>query len=162
MSPKSSRYHLTKNQALPYHLIAKVSPEMAKTLGDLIQEKMKSAGIGTKSELARRIGKSSAYVGDLINNTGKTKSGTYTPSQETIKKLAQVLDIDEAEILQALDYLPKTDTEESKDVFDEVRMIFKGSRDLTDEDKDDLNRVIEMARASIEKRKSQKLETTEK
>lgn len=78
---------------------------MSEKLGDLIQRRMKEVGIKNKSELARRLGKSAAYVGDLINDTAKTKSGTYTPSQEVVTKLSEVLEISEAEILAALNYL---------------------------------------------------------
>jgi transcriptional regulator with XRE-family HTH domain len=77
---------------------------MRETLGELITRRMRDLGIASKSELARLTGYSNAYIGDLINNTGKTKSGTYQPSPELVSKLAGVLKITEIEILATIGY----------------------------------------------------------
>ncbi|HRH45880.1 MAG TPA: helix-turn-helix transcriptional regulator, partial [Pyrinomonadaceae bacterium] len=104
MTKDFSRYYLKTNQARPYHFNVKVLPKMQETLGGLIQRRMKEVGISSKSELARLIGKSASYVGDLINNTGKTKSGTYKPSPEVVSALCFHLKVSENEILQAIGY----------------------------------------------------------
>jgi transcriptional regulator with XRE-family HTH domain len=77
------------------------------TLGALITRRLNDLNM-SKAELARRIGKSPAYVGDLANDTAKTKSGKYDPSPEVIDALAYHLQISREEILVALDYLPQT------------------------------------------------------
>lgn len=103
---KISRYYLKVFQAQTYDFSVKVIPKDMEKLGDLIRRRMGDVGIASKSELARRIGKSAAYVGDLINDTAKTKSGTYQPSPGVVSKLATVLEISELEILAAIGYAP--------------------------------------------------------
>ena len=108
MLQNNSRYHLRKNQAQPLANVSKVLPEMKETLGELIQRRMKDVGIPSKAELARRLGISSAYAGDLANDTGKTKEGTYMPSPELTSKLIEVLKVSENEVLSAIGYAEKT------------------------------------------------------
>lgn len=74
---------------------------MDETLGKLIQRRLNELKM-SKAELARRIGKSPAYVGDLANDTAKTKSGTYVPSAEVVDALAYHLQISREEILVTL------------------------------------------------------------
>ena len=102
MIAENSRQYLIKNQASPLSFYDKVLPEMSETLGQLIQRRMKDLGIPSKAELARRLGISSAYAGDLANDTGKTKDGIYTPGSELIAKLSKVLEVTEIEILTAI------------------------------------------------------------
>ena len=87
---------------------------MQETLGQLIQRRLTELKM-SKAELARRIGKSPAYVGDLANDTAKTKSGTYVPSAEVVDALAYHLQISREEILVVLDYLPQTSDDLSKE-----------------------------------------------
>ncbi len=87
---------------------------MQETLGQLIQRRLKELKM-SKAELARRIGKSPAYVGDMANDTAKTKSGTYVPSAEVVDALAYHLQISREEILVVLDYLPQTSDDLSKE-----------------------------------------------
>lgn len=110
MFENNSRYHLKKFQALPFNFNVTVLPENMENLGDLIRRRMNDVGISSKSELARRLGKSAAYVGDLINNTAKTKSGTYLPSPEVVGKLSEVLDVSESEILNAVGYMSSNES----------------------------------------------------
>jgi transcriptional regulator with XRE-family HTH domain len=87
---------------------------MEETLGKLIQRRLTELKM-SKAELARRIGKSPAYVGDMANDTAKTKSGTYVPSAEVVDALAYHLQISREEILVVLDYLPQTSDDLSKE-----------------------------------------------
>lgn len=87
---------------------------MEETLGSLIQRRLKELKM-SKAELARRIGKSPAYVGDLANDTAKTKSGTYVPSAEVVDALSFHLQISREEILVRLDYLPQTTDDLAKE-----------------------------------------------
>lgn len=87
---------------------------MEETLGKLIQRRLTELKM-SKAELARRIGKSPAYVGDMANDTAKTKSGTYVPSAEVVDALAYHLQISREEILVVLDYLPQTTNDLSKE-----------------------------------------------
>lgn len=87
---------------------------MKETLGGLISRRLNELNM-SKAELARRIGKSPAYVGDLANDTAKTKTGKYVPSQEVVDSLAYHLQISREEILVSLDYLPQTMDEFSKE-----------------------------------------------
>jgi transcriptional regulator with XRE-family HTH domain len=87
---------------------------MQETLGQLIQRRLTELKM-SKAELARRIGKSPAYVGDMANDTAKTKSGTYVPSAEVVDALAYHLQISREEILVVLDYLPQTSDDLSKE-----------------------------------------------
>lgn len=123
MFVKNSSYYLNKNQALALSYNVKLLPEMVEKLGDLIQRRMNEVGIKNKSELARLIGKSAAYAGDLINNTAKTKKGFYTPSKETIKALAKALQVDETEILTAMNYLPENSKDKTDGLFAGIERI---------------------------------------
>jgi transcriptional regulator with XRE-family HTH domain len=97
---QNSRYHLKSFQAQATVLTVKVIPEMPDSLGNIIRRRMKEVGIDTASELGRRIGVSSAYASDLINDSGKTRSGTYTPSFDVIRNLATVLKVPATQLLE--------------------------------------------------------------
>jgi len=84
------------------------------TLGELISRRLNDLNV-SKAELARRIGKSPAYVGDLANDSAKTKSGKYYPSPEVIDALAYHLQISREEFLVTMDYLPQTSDDLSKE-----------------------------------------------
>ena len=107
MIKENSRLYLNKFQAQPCVLFDKVLPEMTETLGELITRRMKDLGIRNNSELARLIKRSDAYVGDLVNDRAKTKSGTYKPRPDTLANLSKHLQVSEIEILTAIGYAPK-------------------------------------------------------
>jgi transcriptional regulator with XRE-family HTH domain len=150
MFTEKSRYNLNKFQAQPYSLFDKVLPEMAETLGDLIRRRMKDVGIKNNSELARLIKRSDAYVGDLVNDRGKTKSGTYKPSPETLANLAKVLKVSEIEILNAIGY-----TAQNAPMLPEPLNImdFDG---FDEEDLKDIREYIEFKRTQKEKAQQKK------
>lgn len=129
----------------------KVVPEyiyMVETLGQLIQRRLTDLGM-RKSELARSLGVSATYVGDLANDTARTtKSGRYTPSPEMARKLARVLEVRLEEVLAAIGYLrPRSATERASDPLEEVRDLFFGWDEATDEEReralDDLRMIAE-------------------
>lgn len=97
---RNTRYHLTLNQATPAHPNGKVMT-MPETLGELIQRRMREVGIPSKAELARRVGVSSQYMGDIINDRGKTRRGYYVPGPELLAGLSNTLKVPETEILAA-------------------------------------------------------------
>jgi transcriptional regulator with XRE-family HTH domain len=101
MITEKTRYHLIKNQALPYLFGAKVLPDMPETLGELISRRMIDLGIPSKAALAKALDISSAYAGDLVNDKGKTRGGFYKPSAELTAKLAKVLQVSEVDIVSA-------------------------------------------------------------
>jgi transcriptional regulator with XRE-family HTH domain len=110
MQQNNSRYYLNDFQAQPYPISDKVLPQMAETLGQLMKRRMIELQIGSNSELARLMGMSDAYIGDLINDTGKTKDGVYRPRPKTVKKLANALKVTELEILAAATNAPNAGT----------------------------------------------------
>jgi hypothetical protein len=118
MLRENSRYYLRRNQAQPYVSFAKVLPNMRETLGELIQRRMKDLGIRSNSQLAKMIGVSSAYAGDLINDKGKTQSGTYKPGPEVVVSLAKVLEIEISDILTATGYTDGLDPKQAREVHD--------------------------------------------
>ena len=69
-------------------------------LSQLITRRLKELDL-SKSDLAKRIGKSRAYVTDLANATANTPSGQYRPSPEVLSSLAKNLKVSELEILRA-------------------------------------------------------------
>ena len=102
MQDINTSFHLTKNKAQAIYLNDKVRTTMKNSLGDLIRKRMKDLNIRSKVELARLVGVSAPYMGDLINATAKTKSGTYSPSFEVIGKLAEVLQIKPNDVIDAI------------------------------------------------------------
>lgn len=72
-------------------------------LSQLISRRLNETGL-SKSDLAKLIGKSRAYVTDLANGTAATQSGQYRPSPEVMASLAKHLEISENEILNAAGY----------------------------------------------------------
>jgi ribosome-binding protein aMBF1 (putative translation factor) len=160
MIKENSRYYLNKNQAQTYIFGAKVLPEMTETLGELIQRRMKDVGISSKSELARRIGKSEAYVGDLINDTGKTKSGSYKPSPEVVNKLSKTLEISEIEILNAIGYAPQNGNTFNINIGEDVRLSLLHGEKLTEEEQQEFvqafNVAYEIAKKRIDEKRAKK------
>lgn len=100
------------------------------TLGELITRRLNELNM-SKAELARRIGKSPAYVGDMANDTAKTKSGKYYPSPEVIDALAYHLQISQEELLVTIDYLPQT----SNDLAREFPALMSGYEKLSPENR---------------------------
>jgi transcriptional regulator with XRE-family HTH domain len=99
-------------------------------LGELITRQLNELNL-SKAELARRIGKSPAYVGDLANDSAKTKSGKYYPSPEVVDALAYHLQVSRQELLVTLDYLPQT----SDDLGKEFPALMSGYEKLSPENK---------------------------
>lgn len=97
---------------------------MANKLGDLIRDRMKALGIETNVALAEKLGVSGGYIGDLINNTGKSKRGYYIPSPEMVGKLSKHLLISQTKILQSIGYqvedLNTPEFTELKEIFQQL------------------------------------------
>lgn len=140
MLENNSRYHLTKNQAQPLYFHSKVMPVMKETLGGLIQRRMRDVGIPSKAELARRLGISSAYAGDLANDTGKTKDGVYMPSPDLTAKMVEVLEVSENKILNAIGYASESAVEKiPAPILDAI-----GRNDLTEQHTELIANFIDM------------------
>lgn len=146
-------------QALPNQFLGKVIPEMQETLGELIRRRMNEVGIKNNSELARLIGRSDAYVGDLINDRGKTKSGKYQPRTQTISKLSHVLRIPESEILNALGF-SATEDAVVIDVSEDVKLNLLDGQDYNEEERavfgNDVGVAVEIAKRRIEEKRKEK------
>lgn len=157
MLKNNSRYYLTKNQALPFVFYNKVLPEMPEKLSDLIQRRMKDVGIPTKAELARQLGISSAYAGDLANGTGKTKDGSYMPSPELVAKLVKVLQVSENEILNAIGYATDSSNYiETTELDENVRVQLLGAKHFSDEDKREFIEAFQVAYEVAKRRIAEK------
>jgi transcriptional regulator with XRE-family HTH domain len=102
-SVEKSQVSLYNKEALTLQRDCKVILNMHETLGALIQRRLNELGM-SKAELAKRVGVSRAYVGDLANQTAKTQTGSYRPGPEVVEKLARHLDISTTEILAAMGY----------------------------------------------------------
>lgn len=94
-------------------------------LSELVSRRLSELRM-SKSELARRLGLSRAYITDLANGTANTQSGQYSPSPEVIEGLAKHLQIDQSEILKAMGYTPTELDSEAYDILDLVRIQFVG------------------------------------
>lgn len=101
--------NLSSCQVLPYN---KFSPALLfpckvvanlENLSQLISRRLSEVGM-SKSELAKRIGKSRAYVTDLANGTASTQSGQYRPKPEVLAALAKHLQVPEVDVLNAAGY----------------------------------------------------------
>lgn len=62
--------------------------------------------IDSISELAREVGYSRSYLTHITNDTSPTKRGHYLPEPKFIRKLAEVLVVNESVILRPLGYIP--------------------------------------------------------
>lgn len=87
--------------------ICKLLATVKENLSDLIQRRLKELKI-KKAELARRTGLSRTYITDLANGTGNTQSGQYNLSPDSVTKLSKALEVTEAEILEAMNYLSES------------------------------------------------------
>lgn len=99
---------LTQEASNALRIVCKVSQYMpetsaAETIGNLILRRLKDLNI-SKAELAKRVGVSRAYIGDLANQTAKTQTGFYRPGPEIVQKLAHELQVPASEILNAIGY----------------------------------------------------------
>lgn len=137
----NSRYYLRKIQATPFINNDKVLPEMAaETLGELIKRRMKDLDIRNNSELARMAKLSDAYVGDLVNDRGKTKSGKYKPRPATLTNLARILKVSELEILNAIGYTSEDKDVQTYQIAPGVTLTFENGSNWQDEQ---INKFVE-------------------
>lgn len=113
---------------------------MAETLGELIKRRMKDLGIKNNSELGRMLKLSDAYIGDLVNDRGKTKSGTYKPRPATLAKLARVLRVSELEILNAVGYTSQERDVRTYQIASGVTLTFDKNSNWQDEQ---INKLVE-------------------
>lgn len=113
---------------------------MAETLGELIKRRMKNLDIRNNSELGRMLKLSDAYIGDLINDRGKTKSGTYKPRPATLANLAQVLQVSELEILNAIGYTSQEKDVKTYQIAPGVTLTFDRNSNWQDEQ---INKFVE-------------------
>lgn len=113
---------------------------MAETLGELIKRRMKDLGIKNNSELGRMLKLSDAYIGDLVNDRGKTKSGTYKPRPATLAKLARVLRVSELEILNAVGYTSQERDVRTYQIAPGVTLTFDKNSNWQDEQ---INKLVE-------------------
>lgn len=91
------------------HNFCKLLATVKENLSSLIQRRIKELNT-SKAEVARKTGLSRTYITDLANGTGNTQSGQYNLSPETVGKLSKALEISEAEILSAMNYLTSKET----------------------------------------------------
>lgn len=77
------------------------------TLSQLVQRRLKELNT-SKAAVARKVGVSRSYIGNIANETAPTQSGQYNLSPDTVSGLAKALEINESEILEAMNYLPET------------------------------------------------------
>lgn len=113
---------------------------MAETLGELIKRRMKDLDIKNNSELGRMLKLSDAYIGDLVNDRGKTKSGTYKPRPATLAKLARVLRVSELEILNAVGYTSQEKDVRTYQIAPGVTLTFDKNSNWQDEQ---INKLVE-------------------
>jgi len=113
---------------------------MAETLGELIKRRMKDLGIKNNSELGRMLKLSDAYIGDLVNDRGKTKSGTYKPRPATLAKLARGLRVSELEILNAVGYTSQEKDVRTYQIAPGVTLTFDKNSNWQDEQ---INKLVE-------------------
>ncbi|MCD9185188.1 MAG: helix-turn-helix transcriptional regulator [Pyrinomonadaceae bacterium] len=113
---------------------------MAETLGELIKRRMKDLDIKNNSELGRMLKLSDAYIGDLVNDRGKTKSGTYKPRPATLAKLARVLRVSELEILNAVGYTSQEKEVQTYQIAPGVTLTFDKTSNWQDEE---INKFVE-------------------
>lgn len=152
MFAKKTRYYLKQNSALPYVKLAIVNQAMSETLGDLIRRRMKETGIKNNAELARRLGLSASYVGDLINDVGKTKAGKYIPSPAIVSNLAKHLHIAESDILATIGY--DVGKFERVEILDGVTLQFDQSCTLTDAEKKTIMSLVETMAAGVKAKRT--------
>jgi transcriptional regulator with XRE-family HTH domain len=152
MFVENARYNLIQNQAQTYGCFGKVLPDMPETLGELIQRRMKDLQIPSKAELARRLGISPAYAGDLANDTGKTKDGSYKPSPELVSKLSRELKVSEIEILNSIGYVSGENASDSIELLEGVRVTFQGKK-FTKAEQEELLNAMRLVAAGARARK---------
>jgi transcriptional regulator with XRE-family HTH domain len=107
---------------------SKTKASGSKALGELVRKLRKSQGL-TQAQLAKSIGVDESYISKI--EKGKL---SYTPSEETLRLMAQVLEADPLELLQMAEKTPDelqavTSSPEAREFFDFVR-----NRDLQGED----------------------------
>lgn len=94
--------------------------EGSRILGELIRSLRKARGL-TQAQLAEAIGVDESYISKI--EKGKL---SYTPSEETLRLLAQVLDADPLELLHLAEKTPDelqsvAGSREAREFFDFVR-----------------------------------------
>lgn len=113
---------------------------MSETLGQLIKRRMKDLDIRNNSELGRMLKLSDAYIGDLVNDRGKTTSGTYKPRPAMLANLARVLRVSELEILNAIGYTSQEKDVQTYQIAPGVTLTFDKNSDWQEEQ---INKFVE-------------------
>lgn len=120
---------------------------MNETLSELIQRRLRELNL-TKSELARSVGVSRAYIGSLANATANTRSGIHRPKPSIVTSLAKHLHVSESEILTAIGYNPET--QDRFDILDGVTIQFDRSVKLSEKDKETILEAVRLIAAGIQ------------
>lgn len=84
--------------------MSNLTDDVRENLSELVRRRIKELNT-SKAAIARAVGVSRSYIGNIANGTAPTQSGQYNLSPETVGKLAKVLEVSESEILSAMDYL---------------------------------------------------------
>jgi transcriptional regulator with XRE-family HTH domain len=117
--------------------------DVKETLSQLVRRRSAELNL-TKAEIARRTGLSRSYIGNIMNETAPTKSGQYNLSPNAVDKLAKVLEIQQTEILESLDYLSNHVDRTYIDVSPDVRVSVLKT-DLSSEDADEIRSAFQVA-----------------
>lgn len=140
---------LYSNESHALQIGCKVMPYVSESIGQLIQRRLKELGL-SKADVAKLVGVSRAYIGDLANGTAKTQSGFYRPKPEIVSKLAATLKIGENDILDALGYT--TESGESFEILDGVSISFTKKK-MSKAEKDEILDVVKTVVAGLKARK---------
>lgn len=124
---------------------------MREKLSELVSRRMKEMRIGP-SDLARLVGKTRGYIGNMANGTAPTKSGEYEPSPEVVSSLAKALEVDEQEILEAMDYLPENGKKSTTIEINSGVSLTLHKKDISPEDRDEYDRAVSIAVEMAERR----------
>lgn len=113
------------------------------TFGDWLRDKIKENAI-SNAELARRVGVSPTYIGNLIRDfSPNSKTGKIRASEPIIESIAKALNANLNEARLAAGYAPINEGE-SKD-FGNVKVQLIGGQDYTDKQKEEFFRDVEIA-----------------
>lgn len=78
----------------------------ARTLGDIIRDRLNHHGL-SQTELARRVGVSTTYIGNLMRDISpSSKSGKARPKIEVVDRIATQLQVSITEARLAAGYAP--------------------------------------------------------
>lgn len=113
------------------------------TPSELISRRLAELGM-SKSDLAKAVGVSRAYIGMLANATAKSRVGFHRPKPEILAKLASALQVSESELLASMGY--GVDAGADGLDLDGVEIRFGRESDLTD---DEQKRLVETVRVVL-------------